>query len=89
MARMKVLYVQQAHYAELFPGTGYAVERAARYTGDATLIILDAASGREKARLPLPAPADDCFLFADLTGQGRRQDLVVKDRYWNLWGSSA
>lgn len=82
----EVLYVQQAHYAELFPDTGYAVERAARYEGDATLIVLDAASGREKGRMPLPAPADDCFLFADLTGQGRRQDLVVKDRYWNLWG---
>jgi hypothetical protein len=36
----------------------------------------------------LPAPADDSFLFADLTGRGRRQDLVVKDRYWNLWGIS-
>jgi len=82
----EVLYVQQARYAELYPGTGYAVERALRYEGEATMIVLDAATGTEKHRFPLPAPADDCFLFADLTGRGRRQDLVVKDRYWNMWG---
>jgi len=84
----EVLYVQQARYAELFPGTGYAVERAKRYEGEAALIVLDASTGVEKSRLPLPAPADDCFLFADLTGRGRPSDLVVKDRYWNMWGLS-
>ncbi len=82
----EVLYVQQARYAELHPDTGYAVERALRYEGDATLIILDATTGAEKSRLPLPAPADDSLLIADLTGAGRRGDLVVKDRYWNMWG---
>lgn len=82
----EVLYVQQAHYAELYPGTGYAVERALRYEGEAMLIVLDAITGVEKSRVSLPAPADDCILFADLTGSGRRQDLVVKDRYWHLWG---
>jgi hypothetical protein len=82
----EVLYVQQASYAELPPGTGWLVERALRYEGAATLIVLDALTGAEKIRLALPAPADDCFLFADLTGSGRRQDLVVKDRYWQMWG---
>jgi hypothetical protein len=82
----EVLYVEQARYAELHPGTGYAVERALRYEGDAVMIVLDGLTGREKDRFPLPAPADDSFLFADLTGRGRREDLVVKDRYWNLWG---
>jgi hypothetical protein len=84
--RNEVLYVQQARYAELLPRTGYAVERAKRYEGEAALVVLDGATGAEKTRLPLPAPADDCFLFADLTGRGRRSDLVVKDRYWNVWG---
>jgi hypothetical protein len=82
----EVLYVRQAIYAEP-PYDGQSVrERATRYEGHATLVILDGATGQEKGTLELPAPADDCFLLADLTGQGRRQDLVVKDRYWNMWG---
>jgi len=50
--------------------------------------VLDGRTGAQKTTLPIPAPADDCFLFADLTGRGRREDLVVKDRYWNMWGVS-
>jgi hypothetical protein len=50
------------------------------------MIVLDGWTGQEKGKFDLPAPADDSFLFADLTGRGRREDLVVKDRYWNMWG---
>lgn len=82
----EVLYIEQARYATLFPDSILAVERAMRYEGNATLVILDGVTGRRKDALPLPAPADDCFLFADLTGRGRRADLLVKDRYWNMWG---
>jgi hypothetical protein len=84
--RNEVLYVLQARYAELYPGTSYAVQRAKRYEGAATMVVLDGLTGREKQRFPLPAPADGAFLFADLTGRGRREDLVVKDEYWNMWG---
>ncbi len=81
-----VLYVRQATYAEP-PYDGKSVrERADRYEGNAMLAILDGQTGVEKGTLPLPAPADDSILFADLTGRGRREDLVVKDRYWNMWG---
>jgi hypothetical protein len=80
-----VLYVRQARYAEP-PYQGGVRERASRYEGDATMVVLEGATGREKQTFALPAPADDCFLFADLTGRGRREDLVVKDRYWNMWG---
>jgi hypothetical protein len=45
-------------------------------------------TGQEKYSFPIPAPADAGFLFADLTGRGRREDLVVKDEYWNMWGVS-
>ncbi len=86
--RTEVLYVRQAEYAEPYLWGGYARERAYRYEGQAALVVLDGTTGREKHRLPLPAPADDCLLFADLTGRGRAQDLVVKDRYWNAWGIS-
>ena len=85
----EVLYVQQSKYLDCPPGDARTVrERAPRYEGDATMIVLDGRTGKEKTRFSLPAPADDSFLFADLTGRGRREDLVVKDRYWNVWGVS-
>ena len=83
--RNEVLYVRQARYAEP-PYRGGVRERASRYEGSATMVILDGSTGKEEGTLALPAAADDCFLFADLTGRGRREDLVVKDRYWNMWG---
>lgn len=85
----EVLYVQQATYLDSPPATAQNIrERAPRYAGSASMVVLDGRTGAEKIRFPLPAPADDSFLFADLTGRGRREDLVVKDRYWNLWGVS-
>ena len=84
----EVLYVRQAEYAELYGNGSWAVERAKRYEGVASMVILDGRTGKEKCSFPIPAPADDSFLFADLTGRGRREDLVVKDRYWNMWGVS-
>ncbi|MHB9108922.1 MAG: hypothetical protein ACYDCO_17870 [Armatimonadota bacterium] len=93
--RNEVLYVRQAHYAEpvLYDDPpayrDYKIcERALRYEGDATMVVLDGMTGREKYSFPIPAPADSSFLFADLTGRGRREDLVVKDEYWNMWGVS-
>jgi hypothetical protein len=83
----EVLYVRQATYLDSPPPTAQTIrERAPRYEGNATLLVLDGRTGKEKTQLALPAPADDSFLFADLTGRGRREDLVVKDRYWNMWG---
>ena len=46
------------------------------YSGEATMVILEGATGREEGHFALPAPADDCFLFADLVGRGRRADLL-------------
>lgn len=86
--RNEVLYVEQAAYAEPVLTGGWARERALRYEGDATMVVLDATTGVQKRRFAIPAAADDCFLFADLAGRGRREDLIVKDRYWNMWGVS-
>lgn len=84
-----VLYVRQAKYLDARPTAAQTIrERAPRYEGNATMVVLDGRTGREKTSFSLPAPADDSFLFADLTGRGRREDLVVKDRYWNMWGVS-
>jgi hypothetical protein len=86
--RNEVLYVKQARYVEVPDPTLWYRERATRYEGEATTVVLDGLTGKEKGSFALPPPADDCFLFADLTGRGRREDLVVKDRYWNMWGVS-
>jgi len=84
--RNDVLYIRQAKYVEP-PYDGKSPrERASRYEGDASMVVLDATNGKELQAFPLPAPADDSFLFADLSGRGRREDFVVKDRYWNMWG---
>lgn len=85
----EVLFVRQAEYLDVEMRADLVVERAPRYGGTATMVVLDGQTGREKHSFPIPAPADDSFLFADLTGRGRRQDFVLKDRYWNMWGYSA
>jgi len=84
----EVLYVRQARYAEPVLTAGWARERASRYEGSARMVVLNGKTGGEKGHFSLPAAADDSFLFANLTGRGRREDLVVKDRYWNVWGVS-
>ena len=86
--RNEVLCVEQAEYVDPALPANWARQRAETYAGDATMLVLDAATGAERKRFAIPAPADDSFLFADLTGRGRREDLVVKDRYWNMWGVS-
>lgn len=86
----EVLFVRQADYVEPVEyGVDKIRERAVTYSGHATMVILNGRSGMEKATVPLPAPADDSFAFADLSGRGWRQDFVVKDRYWNIWGVSS
>jgi len=83
----EVLYVRQATYLDSPPPAAQNIrERAPRYEGSATMVVLEGQTGREKTNFALPAPADDSFLFANLTGRERREDLVVKDRYWNMWG---
>ena len=83
----EVLYIRQAIYAEPQEwGEEKIRERATRYEGNAVMVVLDGTTGQQKSSFPIPAPADDSFLFADLTGQGRREDFVVKDRYWTMWG---
>lgn len=49
------------------------------------IVELDGRTGREKRRIPIPEEATDCVVFADLAGRGRPTDLLVKDRYHNLY----
>jgi hypothetical protein len=85
-AQAKHIGVPTSRRGELRGHKGWALEGARRYEDDAILHVLDGLTGAEKGTLRLPAPADDCIVFANLTGGPRRNDLVVKDRYWNMWG---
>jgi hypothetical protein len=49
------------------------------------LVELDGATGKEERRLPLPKDATDCLVFANLTGQPRATDVLVKNRYSQIW----
>ncbi len=64
------------------------------------LTVRDGATGRVRAAAPLPTPGPrtdrlderlfrripgDCLCFADLRGAGHPGDILVKDRYNNLW----
>ncbi len=48
------------------------------------LNILDGRTGRMKRQVQLEG-GHDCILFADLTGSGRAQQMVLKDRYSRFW----
>lgn len=86
----EVLFIRQAVYAEMYPNDPKNYRgRAKRYEGTATLVVLNGRTGREKTSFPIPAPADDSIVFADLTGRGRREDFVLKDPYGeNVYGVS-
>ena len=53
--------------------------------GERDLVALDGLTGREKRRFPIPPQASDCLVFADLSGQGRATDVLVKTRYGAIW----
>jgi hypothetical protein len=46
---------------------------------------LDGATGKERRRWPLPKDATDCLVFANLSGQPRATDVLVKTRYSQIW----
>lgn len=52
---------------------------------DRRVIVLDGATGRLKHQFPIPEHASDCVVFADLSGQGWRSEILVKTRYTQIW----
>jgi hypothetical protein len=53
---------------------------------DTSITVLDGTTGKLQRTIPLPATgSNDCIIFANLRGKGWPQDIVVKDRYTNLW----
>ncbi|HTG70698.1 MAG TPA: hypothetical protein VL921_15680 [Candidatus Udaeobacter sp.] len=48
--------------------------------------IIDGASGEVKETYPLPDPhAHDCIIIANLSGNDRASDIILKDRYHKMW----
>ncbi len=52
---------------------------------DGELIEFNGATGKIKRRLPLPENATDCLVFANLSGNKRATDVLVKTRYSQIW----
>lgn len=52
---------------------------------EGALVELDGRTGQERRRLPLPKDATDCLVFANLSGNPRATDVLVKTRYTDLW----
>lgn len=69
------------------------------YGRDFELVVADGATGKTKDKAPMPeTPRDprglparyarilgDSLAFADLRGTGAARDLIIKDRYRNVW----
>ena len=49
------------------------------------LVELDGATGRQRRRIAIADEATDCLLFANLTGGKHPTDVLVKNRYHQIW----
>jgi outer membrane protein assembly factor BamB len=49
------------------------------------LVELEGATGRELRRIPIPDEATDCLVFCNLSGGSRPTDVLVKNRYHQIW----
>jgi hypothetical protein len=49
------------------------------------VVELNGRTGQESRRIRIPDEATDCITFVDLAGRGRPSDILVKDRYHNIY----
>ena len=49
------------------------------------LVELDGATGEERRRFAIPGGATDCLVFCDLSGRGHAGEVLVKNRYRQIW----
>ncbi len=50
------------------------------------IVVIDGATGQIKRKKSVPAPeAHDCILIANLSGNPTAREIIVKDRYENMW----
>jgi rhamnogalacturonan endolyase len=67
------------------------------YCRDQEIVVADGATGKTKYKAPTPEASvvggrsrfprilGDALYFCDLRGTGARRDLIIKDRYQNVW----
>jgi hypothetical protein len=56
---------------------------------DQKLVVLDGKTGAAVRSFPIPQHASDCVVFADLSGKGWPSDVLVKNRYQQIWAYTA
>lgn len=49
------------------------------------LVELDGATGRQRRRIRIAEDATDCLVFCNLSGAKHPTDVLVKDRYHQIW----
>ena len=49
------------------------------------IVELDGATGVERRRIAIADDATDCIAFCNLSGAGRATDVLVKNRYHQIW----
>ncbi|NLH15813.1 MAG: hypothetical protein GX455_04475 [Phycisphaerae bacterium] len=49
------------------------------------LVELDGLTGRERRRIAIPDEATDCLVFCNLSGRSYPCEVLVKDRYHQIW----
>jgi len=49
------------------------------------MVELDGATGRQRRRIAIADDATDCLVFCNLTGGKRPTDVLVKNRYHQIW----
>lgn len=52
---------------------------------EGALVEIDGCIGAEKRRIEIDKEATDCVSFCDLSGEGRPTDVLVKNRYDQIW----
>ncbi len=52
---------------------------------EGAIVVLEGATGKEQRRIAIPKEATDSLAFCDLAGNGHASDILVKDRYTNLY----
>lgn len=56
---------------------------------DRQVVVLAGKTGELIRSFPIPQHASDCVVFADLSGEGRPSEILVKNRYEQIWAYTA
>ena len=82
--RLEVIAVMDVN--RVVPGAKKGAADNDKEAVNKNIIVVDGATGQIKRKKPIPAPeAHDCILIANLSGNPTAREIIVKDRYENMW----